>query len=221
MRINPNNYNKIDAEEATISWPDICESVKIGDDYEFLTDFLGALYDLAKFYDKRSFKVGHILVTSKQSENIVNKGFRSIRDFVKKDSWRIPSSWDFDIPDEDLGEDWNRKDDSRLLIGASKFGKNLQKILASYPTMSSKTLDSSGEILVAVKRRFGYLLNIYMNRGEAVQEFGDTLYTVDVDEEDIILEEEVEEEEEETVEEEVMEVDNSSAKNGEEKILEA
>jgi len=214
-------FNKIDAEEATISWPEICESVKIGDDYEFLTDFLGALYDLAKFYDKKSFKVGHILVTSKQSENIVNKGFRSIRDFVKKDSWRIPSSWDFDIPDEDLGEDWNRKDDSRLLIGASKFGKNLQKILASYPTMSSKTLDSSGEILVAVKRRFGYLLNIYMNRGEAVQEFGDTLYTVDVDEEDIILEEEVEEEEEETVEEEVMEVDNSSAKNGEEKILEA
>ena len=82
---------------------------------------------------------------------------------MKKDSWRIPSSWDFDIPEEELGEDWNRKDDSRLLIGASKFGKNLQKILASYPSMSGKTLDSSGEVLDAVKRRFGYLLNIYMN----------------------------------------------------------
>jgi len=217
-------FKNLDTQAASTNWPEICESVKIGDDYEFLTDFLCVLYDLAKFHDKKSFKVGHILVTSKQSENIVNKGIRSIRDFVKKDSWRIPTSWDFDIPEEELGEDWNRKDDSRLLIGASKFGKNLQKILASYPSMSGKTLDSSGEIIDAVKRRFGYLLNIYMNRGEAVEEFGDTLYTVDVEEEDNNWEDDLEEDEmEDDVIEDTkdMDVDNSSAKNGTEKGVEA
>jgi len=216
-------FNNIDAQAESTSWPQICESVKIGDDYEFLTDFLGVLYDLAKFHGKKSFKVGHILVTSKQSENIVNKGLRSIRDFVKKDSWRIPSSWDFDIPEEELGEDWNRKDDSRLLIGASKFGKNLQKILASYPSMSGKSLDSSGEVLDAVKRRFGYLLNIYMNRGEAVEEFGDTIYSVDVEEEDNNWEDEMEEDDTEDVIEDSKEdnVSHSSTNNGNEKGLEA
>merc|ERR1719445_2729798 len=195
-------FNKIDAEEATISWPDICESVKIGDDYEFLTDFLSALYDLASFHGKKSFKVGTILVTSKQSVDIKEKGVVSIRDFVKKDSWRIPSSWDFDIPEDDLGEDWNRKDDSRLLIGASRFGKNLQKILASYPTMEAKAQDK----LPSVRKRFGYLQNIYMNRGQPVEEFGDTLYSVDIEEDGLSWEEELEEEESD---EEIVEIQNA------------
>jgi len=197
-------FNNMDNRAESTSWAEICESVKIGDDYEFLTDFLGALYDLANFHEKKSFKVGHILVTSKQSVNIQAKGVRSFRDFVKKDSWRIPSSWDFDIPEDDLGEEWNRKDDSRLLIGASRFGKNLQKIMECYPSMATKALDSSGVVLGSVKRRFGYLLNIYMNRGVAVEEFGDTLYSVDVDEEASNWEAELEEE---GIEDEVMEIE--------------
>jgi len=199
-------FNNIENQAGNTPWADICESVKIGDDYEFLTDFLSALHDLSNFHEKKSFKVGHILVTSKQSATIKERGVVSIRDFVKKNSWRIPSSWDFDIPEEDLGEEWNRKDDSRLLIGASRFGKNLKKILACFPSMAAKALDSSGVVVGSVKRRFGYLLNIYMNRGVAVDEFGDTLYSVDVDEEDGNWEEELEEDE---VDEEVMEIDKN------------
>eukprot|EP00092_Neocalanus_flemingeri_P105061 GFUD01134622.1.p1 GENE.GFUD01134622.1~~GFUD01134622.1.p1 ORF type:complete len:663 (-),score=244.62 GFUD01134622.1:238-2226(-) len=194
-----------------ISWPEICESVKIGDDYEFLTDFLGALYEFATFHGKKSFKVGHILVTSKQSDSILEKGLRSVRDCVKKDSWRIPSSWDVDIPEEDLGDEWNRKDDSRLLIAASRFGKNLSKIMKSYPTMAVKATDSSGVVLDSVKKRFGYLLNVYMNRGVAVEEFGNSLYSVDVEEEDD-WEEEVETEEDD----EVVEIDNNDHSEPEE-----
>jgi len=182
-------FKKIENDGENISWIDICESVKIGDDYEFLTDFLCALYDLANFYGKKSFKVGNILVTSNQSASIKEKGVVSVRDFVKKNSWRIPSSWDFDIPDEDLGEEWSRKDDSRLLIGASLFGKNLSKILAKYPSMAAKAQDK----LPSVRRRFGYMLNIYMNRGQPVIEFGNTLYSVDIEEEYGTWEEEMEE----------------------------
>lgn len=207
-------FKKIENDDDSISWIDICESVKIGDDYEFLTDFLCALYDLANFHEKKSFKVGTILVNSNQSASIKEKGVVSVRDFVKKNSWRIPSSWDFDIPDEDLGEDWSRKDDSRLLIGASIFGKNLSKILAKYPSMAAKAQDK----LPSVKRRFGYLLNIYMNRGQPVIEFGNTLYSVDIEEECGTWEDE---EEEGESDEEIVEVlkddlvdDKSETENG-------
>jgi len=198
-------FNNID-NLSEIAWADVCESVKIGDDFEFLTDFLGVLYEFAKFHGKKSFKVGHILVTSKQSDSILDKGVRSVRDSVKKDSWRIPSSWDVDIPEDDLGEEWNRKDDSRLLIGASRFGKNLSKIIKSYPSMATKSLASTGLVLDSVKKRFGYLLNVYMNRGVAVEEFGNSLYSVDVDDEEN-WEQEMEEEEDD----EVMEIENNDS----------
>ena len=66
----------------TISWTELCKSVKIDDDYEYLTDFLGSLYEMATLHQntKKGFKVGHVLVTSKQTDDIVNYGIRSIRD---------------------------------------------------------------------------------------------------------------------------------------------
>jgi len=163
-----------------VSWSDLCQTAKIEDDFEFLFDFLGNLYDMSKFYGKKGFKVGHILVTSKQSEAILEKGVRSVRDSFKSDTWRIPSHWEFDPPTEDLGGDWNRKDDSRLLIGASRFGKNMQRIIQCFPKKTGKVVDSEGKILSPVKKRFGYLLNVYMNRGAPVAEIGDSLYSVDV-----------------------------------------
>ena len=68
-----------------VSWTQLCQGVKIEDDFEFLTDFLGCLYELASLHkkDKKGFKVGHILVTSKQAEAILNFGVRSIRDNIK------------------------------------------------------------------------------------------------------------------------------------------
>jgi hypothetical protein len=169
---------------ASLSWKETAETIKMEDELEFLMDFCSLLFDMAKLYDEKSFKIGHILVTSKQAEALVEKGIWSYRDFIKDDSWRIPSSWDVDIPSEDLGEDWNRKDDSRLLIGASRFGKNLAKIMNLYPNMKTKALDDKGKVKGCVKSRFAYLLNVYQNRGKYVEELGLNLYNVDVEEEE-------------------------------------
>ena len=59
----------------------MCQGAKIEDDFEFLTDFLGSLYEMATIHsaDKKGFKIGHVLVTSKQAEAILNYGIRSIR----------------------------------------------------------------------------------------------------------------------------------------------
>ena len=78
-------FNNIDNLGA-VSWTQMCQSVKIeDDDFEFLTDFLGCLYEMAGIHqkDKKGFKVGHVLVTSKQSQSILDSGVRSIRDNIQ------------------------------------------------------------------------------------------------------------------------------------------
>ena len=77
-------FNNIDNLGA-VSWTQMCQSVKIEDDFEFLTDFLGCLYEMAGIHqkDKKGFKVGHVLVTSKQSQSILDCGIRSIRDNIQ------------------------------------------------------------------------------------------------------------------------------------------
>lgn len=194
-KLNPNQLRKLCMEYfdnlenfQTIRWKSICESANIDEDLEFIIGFLGALYDLAKVNGKSSFKVGHILVTSKQCATIVEKGFRSYRDFVKNEVWRMPTSWKLESPRTDLGENWNSDYDSRLLIGASRFGKNLSKIINFYPNMKAKAQDSFGSILESLKERFGYLLNIYQNRGTFQQEMGLCFYTGDIEEEEILEE---------------------------------
>jgi len=178
----------------TICWKTICEEADIGEDFGFMIDFLGALYDLAKITRNSGFKVGHILVTSNQAQEIVEKGFRSYRDFVKSDAWRIPDSLNIESF-TNLGEDWNINEDSRLLIGASKFGRNLGKIMNHYPTLKSKCLDSTGSILDVVKERFDYILHIYQNRGVFNLGFSQSsFYKEDMNEEEMVEENDDEEE---------------------------
>ena len=186
---------------AEVNWADICQNVKIDDDFEYLADFLGCLYEMAKFHGKKGFKVGHVLVTSKQSEAIVEKGIRSVRDNISQ-AFIIPSSWDVDSPEEGLGQEWNRKADSRLLSGASRFGKNLLKIVNTDSILSLLALDSNGAVKEAVRRRFGHLINVYITRGQPAEEFGTSLYSIDreEEEEDDHHLEEKEEEAEEVVE---------------------
>jgi len=198
-KLNPSQLRKLCMEYfdnlenlQTICWKNICESANIDADFEFIIGFLGALYDLAKVNRKSSFKVGHILVTSNQAETIVEQGFRSYRDFVKHESWQIPSSLTIDDPTH---EEWSKDDDRRLLIGMSRFGKNLYKIINIYPTMKAKSVDSLGSILKSVKERFGYLLHIYQNRGVFNAEFGLSFYSHDIDEEEKFEEDNEKEEE--------------------------
>ena len=77
-------FNNID-NLGSVSWTQMCQGVKIEDDFEFLTDFLGCLYEMAGLHqkDRKGFKVGHILVTSKQSQSILDSGIRSIRDNIQ------------------------------------------------------------------------------------------------------------------------------------------
>merc|ERR1712179_288016 len=126
-----------------------------------------------------------------QAELIFNKGLISLRNGRITDAWRIPSSWDIENPGEDLGEDWNRKDDSRLIIGAVKFGRNLAKIISFWPAMKKKVEDEQGKVKKPVKQRFAYLLNVYYNRGKYNEEFGLNLFSEDVDEEDDLIDDDV------------------------------
>merc|ERR1711874_619976 len=200
------------------NWVSMCQNVKIGDDFEYLTDFLGCLYEMAKFHGKKGFKVGHVLVTSKQSEAIVERGIRSVRDNISE-AFIIPSSWDVDSPEEDLGQNWNRKADSRLLRGASRFGKNLLKIVNSDSILSLLSLDSNGAVKAAVRKRFGHLINVYITRGQPAEEFGTSLYSIDreEDEEDDhhLDEEEGEDEVEEVKEVKEVTEDSGSIENKE------
>jgi len=192
-----------------ISWSETGAAIKMEDDLEFLMDFFSLMFDMSRFHDQKSFKIGHILVTSKQAEIIIEKGIWSYRDFIKDDAWRIPSSWDVDIPAEELGDDWNRKDDSRLLIGASRFGKNLAKIMSLYPNMKAKSLDDKGKVKACVKSRFAYMLNVYQNRGRYVEELGLNLFSADVEEDENLVQQS-------KPDIEIMEIEETPEENGKE-----
>jgi len=182
-------FNNIDNLGA-VSWTQMCQSVKIEDDFEFLTDFLGCLYEMAGIHqkDKKGFKVGHVLVTSKQSQSILDCGIRSIRDNIQS-SFRIPDTWAIEKPEGELGADWSSTTDSWLLVGAGKFGKNLLKIIQDNKDLSATCLDSNGAVKDAVRKRFALLINVYINRGKPSTEFGDSLYSVDIDDGEEIIEE--------------------------------
>lgn len=178
----------------TICWKSTLELANIDEDLVFVIGFLETLYDLAKVKRTTGFKVGHILVTSTQAQDIVEKGFRSYRDFVKNDSWRIPDNLNLENSAINLHEDWNLNDDSTLLIGASKFGKNLKKIMNHYPVLMSKSVDSSGTIKHSVKERFDYLLHIYQNRGTFNLGLSNHFYIEDIDEVEMLEEDNDQEE---------------------------
>ena len=213
-------YFGILAEEGEkVTWKDTMESVKMEVDFSFLADFLLLLHHHAKVNFKKTFKFGHMLVTSKQSELIFTKGLRPVCDGLKDDSWRLPSSWEVDNPPEELGEEWNRKHDSRLIIACyssrARFVNNFvlnNKFLArgvvqKYPDMKKLVLDDEGGVLPHVKDRFVYLVNVYMNRGVYSEEFGDVFYKEDVEGEDVNAEDDV-------GEDEIMEVTEEASSNG-------
>ena len=219
-----------------VSWTQMCQGVKIEDDFEFLADFLGCMYELATLHnkEKKGFKVGHVLVTSKQTEAILSSGIKSIRDNIQEsfrylvlgfqllfstmqlNLCRIPDTWEVEAAGSDLGPKWSSVMDSLLLIGGARFGKNLLKIVTNTPELSAVCLDTAGAVKEPVRRRFGHLLNVYINRGKPAAEFGYSLYSVDVDEgEDIIEEEEKKkvDSDEEIVEITELEEDNKENKD--------
>merc|ERR1712098_129478 len=193
-----------------VSWTEMCQGVKIDDDFEFLTDFLGVVYEMATLHekDKKGFKIGHVLVTSKQTQAILSQGIKSVRDNIDE-TFRIPESWSVRPVEADLGDNWTTSTDSLLLAGAARFGKNLLKIVSETPELKSLCLDDVGAVKDAVRKRFGHLINVFITRGKPSDEFGDSLYSVDMDYgEDIYPEKvpEVEAPKEEKKEEEIIEI---------------
>ena len=102
---------------------------------------------------------------------------------------RIPDTWAVEKPEGELGADWISTSDSWLLVGAGKFGKNLLKIIQDNKDLSATCLDSNGAVKDAVRKRFALLINVYINRGKPSTEFGDRLYSVDIDDGEEIIEE--------------------------------
>ena len=130
---------------------------------------------------------------------------------------RIPGTWAVAEPDGELGSEWSSASDSLLLIGAAKFGKSLLKIVQENKDLSGVCLDSNGAVKDPVRKRFAHLINVYINRGKPSSEFGDSLYSVDIDDGEEIIEE-VEEKVEEVEEEEIEEItvlDDDKEDNGE------
>merc|ERR1712156_896556 len=194
------------AGEKLGSWREAMESVKLEVDYSLLGNFLGLLYDHAKTYHltKKGFKFGHMLVTSNQSELIFEKGLRGLLQnrMSKKQAWKIPDNWEMKEPSKDLGGAWTQDQDSCLLVGTFKCGKNLAKIVTEYPEMKELMVDEQGVVKEAVKQRYAYILNVYQNRGVYNEEFGDSLYSGDQevgDEVEIVKQDSEEDEEEEVM----------------------
>lgn len=206
-------FGNLAEEGEKVTWKDTMESIKMEVDYSFLVEFLILLHHHAKVNFKKTFKFGHMLVTSKQSELIFTRGLRPVSDGVKDDSWRLPSSWEVDNPPEELGEEWNRKHDSRLIIACSRRNfvfmnsKVLAKVATKYPDMKKMVLDEEGGLLPQVKDRGVYLINVYTNRGVYSEEFGDVFFKEGVEDEDVDAEDDL-------VEDEVMEVTEEDSSNG-------
>merc|ERR1711994_423712 len=117
-------------------------------------------------------------------------------------AWKIPYNWEMKEPAKDLGGAWTQDQDSCLLIGTFKCGKNLAKIVTEYPEMKELMVDEQGVVKEAVKQRYAYVLNVYQNRGFYSEEFGDSLYSGDQevgDEAEIVEEEDSEDDEKEEV----------------------
>ena len=135
---------------------------------------------------------------------------------MKLNFCRIPDTWEVEAAGSDLGPKWSSVMDSLLLIGGARFGKNLLKIVTNTPELSAVCLDTAGAVKEPVRRRFGHLLNVYINRGKPAAEFGYSLYSVDVDEGEDIIEEEEEKKvdsDEEIVEITELEEDNKENKD--------
>ena len=102
-----------------------------------------------------------------------------------------------------------------MLRGAAKFGKSLIKIVTENSDLTPLCLDDVGAVKDAVRKRFGYLINVYITRGKPSAEFGSSLYSVDVEGGEEIIEEveEVAEKEEEEVME-ITELKDTKESNG-------
>jgi len=203
-----NNIGNLDK----VSWTQMCQGVKMDDDFEFLTDFLGVVYEMATLHqkDKKGFKIGHVLVTSKQTEAILGQGIKSIRDNIDE-TFRIPEDWTVRPVEEDLGENWTSTTDGLLLAGAARFGKNLLKIVTETEELKPLCLDDVGAVKDTVRKRFAHLINVFITRGKPSEEFGDSLYSVDLDYgediyPEIVPEPEVEAPKEEEKKEEIIEI---------------
>ena len=167
------HYFRCLTDGGRLEWREMLESVRMPGNYALVAELLLLLHRLSGLYSSKSFKIGHILVTTQQSELITMKGMRPVRDgAVKKGTWRIPVCWQVEMPEEDLGEGWGQKEDSQLIIGASQFGTNIKLIVADCLNLKSAFLDANGDVKEAVKRRFAYLINVYQNRGVFNEEFG-------------------------------------------------
>ena len=57
------------------------------------------------------------------------------------------------------------------------------------PELSSVCLDDNGAVKDVVRRRFAHLINVYITRGKPSAEFGDNLYSVDIDDGEEMLSE--------------------------------
>jgi len=135
---------------------------------------------------------------------IFEKGLRGLLQnrMSKKQAWKIPDNWEMKEPSKDLGEAWTQDQDSCLLVGTFKCGKNLAKIVTEFPEMKELMVDEQGVVKEAVKQRYAYVLNVYQNRGVYNDEFGDSLYSGDQevgDEVEIVEEQDSEDDEEEEV----------------------
>ena len=166
------HYFRCLTDGGRLEWREMLESVRMPGNYALVAELLLLLHRLSGLHSSKTFKIGHILVTTQQSELIKMKGMRPVRDGpVKKGTWRIPVCWQVEKPEEDLGEGWGQKEDSQLIIGASQFGTNIKLIVADCLNLKSVTLDAKGDVKESVKRRFAYLINVYQNRGVFNEEF--------------------------------------------------
>ena len=121
--------------------------------------------------------------------------------------FRIPDDWSVEAASSDLGDKWTSNEDSLLLIGAAKFGKNLLKIVTENSDLTPLCLDDVGVVKDAVRKRFGYLINVYITRGKPVKEFGSSLYSVDVEGGEEVIEEE--EKHDEETDDDIVEISES------------
>ena len=184
-RLSPRQLRKMSMNyfsglmDGKVQWTETLKSIKMEGDFELVEKLLATLYQHSRANQMKSFKFGHLLVTSQQSELIMTKGMMPIQGEELTHCWRIPATWSLRSPHPSLATTWTPEVDSKVVIAASRLGKDLDRVAESVPELASIAANPEGKVKAAARARFAYLVNVYQHRGSYNAEFSESNSEVD------------------------------------------
>jgi len=166
-------------KKACFDMQKIAKEAKLTENTHFVQPFLMILSDKCHEAEvdsgglTKGIKLKKVFVNSTQVELVKKEGLQSIMTVLPKCIearifWRIPSEWrpEKGISKMNLGENWDDKDDSMLVVGFFEHGYNWSKIQKdSQLGLEGKITGDSGKVREEVKMRLKQMITMISFRG--------------------------------------------------------